>query len=102
MSEWRPIETAPKDGSWVLAIIAGYYSDDQHYIPAVVQWNGHFWTATGAGEEDPDLEGRWSGALTHWMPLPAPPGEGSQAPAQSDGEAQRSEATEHNELGGIK
>ena len=60
VGEWRPIETAPKDGSEVLVNATGiglvvvYWSDDES------QWG------TGLGY----LNGE---APTHWMPLPLPP-----------------------------
>jgi len=69
---WQAIETAPKDGAWILGygpemIITDY--------PSVVFWD----------------EG-WQGAnttrafrLTHWMPLPAPPS-GVKTPADAGGE----------------
>lgn len=57
--EWRPIETAPKDGTWVLL------STSPSYVP----WVGRF------------IDSRWKGAdghvvhpvPAHWMPLPPPP-----------------------------
>ena len=57
---WRPISTAPRDGTEVLADTSGlglvvvYWDDDES------QWG------TGLGY----LE---RGAPTHWMPLPPPP-----------------------------
>lgn len=71
MDEWQPIETAPRDGTYVLVTCAG------PFVPAVVCWatdeNG-----TSGWTDDPeffawpplDLSG-WP--LTHWMPLPLPP-----------------------------
>ena len=57
---WRPIETAPRDGTEVLANTSGlgrvvvYWDDEES------QWG------TGLGYLDRD-------APTHWMPLPLPP-----------------------------
>ena len=57
---WRPIETAPRDGTEVLANTSGlgrvvvYWDDEES------QWG------TGLGYLD-------RGAPTHWMPLPPPP-----------------------------
>ncbi len=57
---WRPIETAPRDGTEVLADTSGlgrvvvYWDDEES------QWG------TGLGYLD-------RGAPTHWMPLPPPP-----------------------------
>lgn len=70
---WQPIETAPKDGTWVLA-----YSPDAaggDYPPVfIVQWRddddypdgGAWWLDHDAGfpvDADP----------SHWMPLPPKP-----------------------------
>jgi hypothetical protein len=68
MSEWRPIDTAPKDGTSVLGYWDRRYSDGTRYEvanPMVVMWfdRGRWW---------PD----WlptAGIPGYWMPLPAPP-----------------------------
>lgn len=76
MSEWRPIETAPKDGTPVLLYVKEYSS-----------------TVTIEGWWQGGLDGNWacvwldvhgcgccSGSdpnPTHWMPLPPPPGDPS-------------------------
>lgn len=59
--EWRPIETAPKDGSSVL----GWRTDRQQMIV--------FWFFNGNWHCDASYH--WHGMLppTHWMPLPSPP-----------------------------
>lgn len=65
MSEWQPIETAPKDeNTYVLACRAG------SKIPAVLGWDGdgeegHWYWFNGVFREDV--------IPTHWMPLPDPP-----------------------------
>jgi len=65
---WRPIETAPKDGTEVL-VLAVY--DDGPPAYAVAAWDGEEWRDVG------DIG--WGGMHgednqpTHWMPLPAPP-----------------------------
>ena len=70
-SGWRPIETAPKDGTAILGyvpIIPG--PGDSDATPngdLIVIW----WEARGCWTDDRDLP-----ALcrpTHWMPLPEPP-----------------------------
>jgi hypothetical protein len=64
MSDWRDIETAPKDGTMFLAFEPGCV----HVCPIFLA----YWTPQG-------LLSRYNGSLgnprppTHWMPLPAPP-----------------------------
>lgn len=75
MSEWQPIETAPKDGTKVLAgRFTGKPKADYEGYMAVDQWN------------TPSKTRGWSGwgrfndqywPATHWMPLPAPPAQQS-------------------------
>lgn len=68
MSEWQPIETAPRDGARFLAI-----RDEDGFteIPNIICWNCHY-------ENFADTE--WDDARqvkfqpTHWMPLPPAPG----------------------------
>jgi len=63
---WQPIETAPKDGT---IIIAAY----QYHPVRPAYWNGECWMTFGCiteGGEEP----------YHWQPLPAPPGT-TRAPA---------------------
>lgn len=64
---WQPIETAPKDGTWVMLGRAGR-------MPEVGSWeNGSPWLDgwfCGGERSDsygPDFD------PTHWMPLPEPP-----------------------------
>ena len=75
---WRHIETAPKDGSYLL--LWEQYSD----APFVGYWSGGSWSVS---HEHVDAEGGWDGAnvvdalsmpITHWMPLPAAPGPADQ------------------------
>jgi hypothetical protein len=73
-TDWRPIETAPKDGTEILVFgtraniphrmfvahfTEGGGEEQPHYGPAWFYWNGHRF------DEAP--------SLTHWMPLPVPP-----------------------------
>lgn len=58
MSEWHPIESAPKDGSWILG------SDDSEGVCIVQYLDGDWYQER---DDTPLLE------LTHWMPLPELP-----------------------------
>lgn len=77
MSEWQPIETAPKDGTHILLwfnvpasmfetnVAIGFWSDLADDWPEVEPWfmlecDSAPLTAFGA-------------RATHWMPLPEPP-----------------------------
>lgn len=69
MSAWQPIETAPKDGTEILAFgRAEYertlYAKGHH----VCWWEGQQETGYWSGR-DGDCDYR----ITHWMPLPPPP-----------------------------
>lgn len=75
--KWEPIETAPKDGTWILAVARGF-------VPAVAKWEPG-WRKGGSFEfvevetfanddhwqEYVDTTDPWR--PTHWMPLPEPP-----------------------------
>lgn len=65
---WQPIETAPKDGTWLLL---GQFSDSDtdDYCHGVAHWHDGGWT----DGYQPDWY--WRGAFepTHWQPLPEPP-----------------------------
>jgi len=87
VSEWQPIESAPRDGSEILilahgmVILARYHpgewSDDMPN--ASVEYDGAVWCAFGDAlsfeiEEGATENGSdWVGAVTHWMPIPTPP-----------------------------
>ena len=68
MSEWKPIETAPKDGTLILV----YEPDNESWPIRSARWS-----------QSPYPPGRWDWfyvyddclgeAPTHWMPLPSPP-----------------------------
>ena len=71
MSNWKTIDTVPKDGSVVLA---------WRYYPVVIRWDADDaewrWKAVLLGgycglTENAFQEG--DAALTHWMPLPSSP-----------------------------
>ena len=55
MNNWQPIETAPKNGTRILAI------EDEW--AEIVRWVGMKWE---------DIDGR-EYSPTHWQPLPKPP-----------------------------
>lgn len=79
MMDWRPIETAPKDGTRVLISLPdwplrelhrrldGSYQRGRAVIEA--RWDGHAWGDPVYWEWRVDVRGAQP---THWMPLPPP------------------------------
>jgi hypothetical protein len=72
LPQWRPIETAPRDGSEFLAYgtlhgTHGYTPDEKSWTGA--QWNGGRVVSTKPGA---NYDSGWT--FTHWCPLPALPG----------------------------
>jgi hypothetical protein len=68
MEEWSPIETAPKDGTQILAYARGFAGQKFYGVAE--------WALNGPGKIQPHQEGWfWAFAIrpTHWVPLPAPP-----------------------------
>ena len=61
MSDWKPIETAPKDGTDVLVFYDG--------IITVAHCRRMYWHLDFFLGCDPDPPS----SPTHWMPLPEPP-----------------------------
>lgn len=62
MSEWQPIDTAPKDGTFFLAYQTSFYD-----IPFICYWADGSWRFHGEYPYivSPDV----------WMPIPEPPKE---------------------------
>jgi len=83
MSEWQPIETAPKDGTTVLL---GYYNRSGKWRTVRGCWYSDAqiaedWEEPHDGEAGwyetaenaDDTPNCWNCSPTHWMPLPTPP-----------------------------
>jgi len=74
MSKWKPIETAPMDGTIVLA--CGDYDPAEKFglqsHPMTVRWEVYHPNAPGKGLWR-DKNGHKMMHLTHWMPIPNPP-----------------------------
>jgi hypothetical protein len=67
MTEWQPIETAPKDGTRILFLAYG----DTVYLG---QWSDHWGSFEPEYSEVPMFnEPDDDRDVTHWMPLPLPP-----------------------------
>lgn len=75
--QWQPIESAPRDGTFFLAVVKGF-------APAVAQWTTDFRPEGEFTFLEPGMfadESHWDEMVaqtdpwepTHWQPLPAPP-----------------------------
>ena len=68
LMQWRPIETAPKDGTVIVA--TGYNfgdeSNERHYV--ITSWEDGSWIECSEWNDASYLT-----YLTHWMPLPPAP-----------------------------
>lgn len=64
---WHPIDTAPKDGTFILTWGRGQDASASDYDFMVVAWSTRDkeWYAPGH-------DGGFTG-ISHWMPLPRPP-----------------------------
>jgi len=95
---WRPIETAPKDGTmficWVSAVRHGETEEGQQYQQDASQVDFCAWRSGPIDIQDCGYFDAFCGqigdeqAVTHWMPLPAAPGASAPpAPQASASEA---------------
>lgn len=64
--KWLPIETAPKDGTRILA----YFPDDEGGVLSVI-WAYYGWYLDPDGGTE--FEYHIFGNPTHWMPVPEKP-----------------------------
>jgi hypothetical protein len=64
-SEWQPIETAPKDGTYILLFI------EDSVISA--RWRIADWDVAVLSSHGCGCCASGNSAPTHWMPLPEPP-----------------------------
>ena len=67
MSEWKTIDSAPKDGSDFLAWVNFPYHKDNGGYCDFCCWSIDHW-------QQPDADVCGEMKPTHWMPLPTPPG----------------------------
>lgn len=80
---WRPIEDAPKDGTFILAIVAGNHPvSGRPFVPDVVVWNDEFgmWLNDSVRAAFDSIDYDNSNHCynpTHYRDLPAPPKENS-------------------------
>jgi len=63
--DWRPIESAPRDGTWIAAL----YSNNLYYEPVIVHWDDDAGPYSWVGRENAYSEGR----ISLWAPIPPLP-----------------------------
>ncbi len=76
---WQPIETAPKDGGFILAVVAPNTSQFmQHHAGRVfvIRHEGVLDGYNLGWSVYPGFGGATDANFTHWMPLPSPPNRG--------------------------
>jgi len=72
MSEWQPIETAPKDGEPILVWAPNWGAHGGH---VVARWwvRSSGWIVDEWDRDPPGYVDATTLDPAHWMPLPAPP-----------------------------
>lgn len=89
-NNWQPIETAPRDGTWIIALRPGHATWKYTRV-VVVQWSddylGFIWPSDSFDIfkddiNEKNIDGEFifdepfiSNEFTHWMPLPEMPNE---------------------------
>lgn len=79
MAEWRPIESAPKDGTEVLLFIPGrraelgWWYESQEYAYGKLKRKTEKWMWGSGMQGILSMTGDAPPEPTHWMPLPEPP-----------------------------
>ena len=71
MSEWQPIETAPKDGTTVLLYCQGSFLPGPAPFMQAGAWG--FWHSGNPNHQRDCWIADEPVDPTHWMPLPEPP-----------------------------
>ena len=68
LQNWQPIKTAPKDGTWILAVVYGF-------VPTVVIWDDGIWKTHEIYHEmvKKSYVSHLSYEPTHCQPLPEGP-----------------------------
>lgn len=73
---WQPIESAPKDGTFILVVGISYNDPSRGHYFDVVCWReeeNEFCSETDGSYRTEDSGWETRCFLTHWMPLPEPP-----------------------------
>lgn len=67
MSKWKPIESAPRDGSIFLGFVRPKFGLAPEYQFQIMRWSG--W---GGGVFE-GMGKYYEAEVSHWRPLPSPP-----------------------------
>lgn len=67
---WQPIESAPRDGTYILLGYADSHSEEGRWMGDASR---NHWGETGWFASDDDVLCEHPSKPTHWRPLPAPP-----------------------------
>lgn len=78
---WQPIETAPKDGTFIdlwsddlkMRVADCYWGMPEHCCGEYGQYCDSDWHSLAPGWVESALNASIDDSFTHWMPLPAPP-----------------------------
>jgi len=70
---WMPIETAPKDGEFFLAVPAGERRRGKPWLQSIVHWEARVADFIEYHDEDHPPHKRDGIPFAHWQPLPNPP-----------------------------
>jgi hypothetical protein len=75
MTDWQPIETAPRDGRLALVYrpLARNTSDEPVAVKRIMKTDNFCWPATIPEKQEPCNPTDGLCHVTHWMPLPPPP-----------------------------
>lgn len=68
MSEWQPIESAPRDGTEIQLWAKGEWFPNAHWCRSKLGWYEEYWDAHWCSYSESGIYN-----ATHWMPLPTPP-----------------------------
>ena len=66
---WQPIESAPRDGTYILLGYEGSHSEEGRWMGDASR---NHWGETGWFESDDDVLCEHPSKPTHWRPLPSP------------------------------
>jgi hypothetical protein len=76
MGEWQPIETAPKDGAYILAIVAENDSRHLEHLAGrvfAIRHEGRLHGYDLGWAVFPGFGGAPDRYFSHWAPIPSPP-----------------------------